>query len=131
MIKYIFLSILLVPSLLFAQEIPLQENLDVQSYIKLLLESLGGFKGASSLAVVMVFIQIIMHSLRLPYFQSKLPPMVGKHKFLMIYFLSIVSGILALRIQGVDWMASLFHSNTLAAYQVFMHQAIKQAKEKT
>lgn len=112
-------------------QVPLEQNIDLQNYFKLLVESLGGVQGASTMAILAIVIQLLMATLRLDVLQSKLPPIVGKYKFIFIYALSMVSGILALRMQGLDLMASLFHSNTLAAYQVFMHQAVKQISEKS
>lgn len=104
-------------------------NISVNEYFLLLMQSVGGSKGASGLAIAAVIVQIIMYSLRLEAIQSKIPKLLGKHKFLLIYALSLVSGIMSLRLQGVDLMAALLHSNTLAAYQVLAHQAFKQLKE--
>lgn len=104
-------------------------NLKIDEYLPLLLNSLGGIKGASGLAVAATIVQVVMYSLRLDMVQKRLPKLLGKHKLILIYALSLVSGVLSLRLQGIDLMASLLHSNTLAAYQVLAHQAFKQLKE--
>jgi membrane associated rhomboid family serine protease len=130
MIKFIFISILILPAISLCQSENLEENINLQNYLKLLFDSLGGIKGASTLATIAIIVQILMQTLRLNCIQTKLPKILGKHKFLIVYLLSTISGILALKLQGIDWLSSLLHSNTLAAYQVLIHQAIKQLKEK-
>lgn len=91
-----------------------------------LLASLGGLKGASFVAIAVVVVQGIMLLLR-----SKLGEMAGKYRLLIVYLLSVVGGVLALRIAGVDLGAALLHTQTLAALQVLVNQVIKQFFQKT
>lgn len=128
--KIIFITTLLLPIISLAQSTNLEQTIDLENYLQFLIQSLGGLKGASSLASIAIITQIIMQTLRLPFVQSKLPPLMGKHKFTIIYLLSTITGILTLKIQGLGWLTSLIHSNTLAAYQILIHQAFKQFKEK-
>lgn len=130
----IFLSLIILAPFALAEEIiegAVHQSVNLEGYFKLLIDSLGGLKGASSLAIIAAVIQILMATLNLDVLQTKLPKIVGKYKFLFIYFLTCVSAVIALRMQGLDLLTALFHSNTLAAYQVFMHQAVKQMNEKS
>lgn len=86
-----------------------------------LLESLGGLKGASAMGIAAVVVQAIML-----FFRSSLGDFAGKYRLLLVYFLSLVSGVLSLKLAGIDFGAAVLHSNTLAAAQVFLNQAVKQ-----
>jgi len=104
--------------------------INVENYLRLLIDSMGGLKGASTLGIIAVVVQILMATLKLDVLQDKLPKLVGKYKFLFVYALTSISAVVALRMQGIDMLSALLHSNTLATYQVFMHQAMKQFSEK-
>lgn len=91
-----------------------------------LIAALGGLKGASALAIAAVVVQAIMLLLR-----SKLGEVAGKYRLLAVYLLSVVAGVVSLRIAGVDLGAALVHTQTLAAFQVFLNQVLKQFFEKT
>lgn len=75
----------------------------------------------SSLAIVGALVQLVMLLLK-----TKLGEMAGKWRLISVSLLSVVGGVLALKVQGVDWAQSLTHASTLAAFQVFMHQVYKQ-----
>lgn len=86
-----------------------------------LLASLGGLKGAGVLGIVAIVVQGLMLAAR-----QFLVNVAGKWKFALVSGLSLVGGILALKLTGIDWVAALMHSSTLAAAQVFLHQMILQ-----
>lgn len=90
-----------------------------------LLAALGGLKGASAVAIAVVVVQGLMLLLR-----TSLGEMAGKWRLLIVYLLSIVSVVLALKVSGVDLGAALVHANTLAALQVFLNQVFKQFFQK-
>lgn len=89
--------------------------------IQALLVALGGLKGASALAIVAVVVQGLML-----FFKTKLASFAGKFQLLVVMFLSLLGGVFALKMSGVDWGAAIIHSQTLAALQVFLHQIFKQ-----
>lgn len=125
-------SVLMLPIFGLAQEViqpvvDLAQPLQIQDFLQLLISSMGGVKGASSLAIVGVVIQCLMGFIRLS-FSDKF---FGKiNKMVVIYGLSVVGGVIALMSQGISLQAALIHANSLAAYQVFLHQAIKQYADK-
>lgn len=89
--------------------------------LKALFNSIGGLKGAGAMGIVILLIQGLML-----FFRSKLADFAGKWRLSIVYGLSMVLGILALHVAGVDWLTALLHSNTIAAAQVFGHQAYDQ-----
>jgi hypothetical protein len=90
-----------------------------------LVESLGGLKGAGTLAIVAFLVQLIMLLLR-----TQLGEFAGRWRLLAVLGLTMVGGVLGLKMQGMEWVAALMHSTTLAAAQVFGHQAFKQFAKK-
>jgi hypothetical protein len=91
-----------------------------------LLNALGGLKGLGGLAIAAVAVQGAMLLLR-----TSAGELLGKYRLLAVYGLSIVSGVIALKIAGVELGAALVHANTLAAFQVFLNQVFKQFFQKT
>lgn len=91
-----------------------------------LVASLGGLKGASALAIAAVVVQALMLALR-----SSLGEVAGKFRLLAVYLLSVVVGVITLRVAGVDLGAALVHTQTLAALQVLANQVFKQFFVKT
>ena len=121
------LGILLMPVLAFSSvPVDLSQEVPVQDFLAFLIQSMGGMKGASTLAVVAIILQGALILFR----TSLLDKFSGKYKLLIVYALSLVGGIVALMTQGIDFNAALIHSNSLAAYQVFFHQVIKHVAEK-
>lgn len=90
-----------------------------------LLQSVGGLKGASALAIAVVAVQAL-----LLFFRSSFAKFSGASQLLIVNALTLVAGVLALKVSGgVEWSAALLHSQTLAALQVFFHQVLKQVKK--
>lgn len=90
-----------------------------------LIESLGGLKGASTLAIIAFIVQLLMLLLR-----TQLGAFAGKWRLVVVLGLTMVGGVIALKMQGMEWVAAILHSSTLAAAQVFGHQMFKQFYEK-
>jgi len=99
----------------------LTQTVEVQDFLKFLVESLGGVKGASSLAIIALVVQAVLLLVRMKFADK----VTKGYKLIIVYSLSMIGGILALMSQGVDLQTALFHANSLAAYQVLFHQAIK------
>lgn len=113
----------LIPVFLFAaEEMP---EVPVVEFIMAVISAIGGLKGATALAVAAAVVQLMMMFLKTP-----LAMFAAKYKLVAVYGLSIVSGIIALRIAGVALPAALVDASTLAAVQVFLHQIYKQFIEK-
>ncbi len=102
-------------------------DLDTAVFINALGKSIGSVKGASSLLLVMLITQLLML-----FFRTPLGSFAGKWKFLIIYGMSLVGGVVALKINvdGMEWLTALLHANTLATFQIFAHQAKKQFWDK-
>lgn len=105
----------------FAQELGEPSAQELMNF----LAALGGIKGASSLAIAALAVQGLMLL-----FRSSVGNFIGKYKLLTVLGLSLVSGILALKLNGVDIGAALVHSTTMASFQVFLNQLYKQFFEK-
>ncbi len=89
-----------------------------------LIKILGGLKGAGALTIALACVQAIMLVFRTEKFSS----WSGKWRLTVVSFLSIVAGVLASRISGVDWIASLLNGSVLAAASVFGNQVFQQFK---
>lgn len=53
----------------------------------------------------------------------------GKWKLTLVCILSLIGGIISLRIDGLSWPACVVHSTTLGGMQVFFHQVWKRFRE--
>lgn len=104
-----------------------KEVLDTTLFLKALMESIGSFKGASTLMMVALVLQLLML-----FFRTQLAAFAGKWKLLVVYGLSLFGGVLALKatVPGMEWLAAFLHSNSLAAMQVLAHQVKKQFWDK-
>lgn len=105
----------------FGQEIVEPSAQEIMNF----LAALGGVKGASSLAIAALVVQGLMLL-----FRSSVGNFIGKYKLLTVLGLSLVSGVIALKLNGVDIGAAIVHSSTMASFQVFLNQLYKQFFEK-
>lgn len=111
----------------FAQDVVVP----TQEFIMFLLQSLGGIKGASTLAIVGVVLQILFQFLHTPLFGSVFKKIDSSDKLLVILFLSMASGVVSLMLSsGLSFVAALLHSTTLTAFSVFANQLYKKFVEK-
>ena len=104
----------------------LPADLDSGEALELLIKSLGGMKGAGALGIAYVITQGLML-----FFRTKLADFTGKWKLLIVAGLSVVVGVMALKMSGLGWLASLVHGSTLAAASVFGNQLFKQFRKET
>ena len=109
--------------LAFAQAVDPAVSYD--EFFAFLMKSLGGFKGAGALGTVALVVQLLMKL-----FQTQAGELLGKYKLLAVLGLTLVGGVITLKLTGVSWGASLLHSATLAAAQVLIHQLYKQFLDK-
>lgn len=98
-------------------------DLDTAAFLNALGKSIGSVKGASALLLVVIISQLLML-----FFRTPLGSFAGKWKLLIIYGMSLLGGVVALKVSvdGIGWLAALLHANTLGALQVLAHQAKKQ-----
>jgi hypothetical protein len=121
--------VFLIPLMLFAQDlvVPVSSNED---FIGLLLQSLGGLKGASSLAIAGIVVQLLMKFVGTPW-ADKLFANAGPWKLIIVALLSYLSGVVGLMASaGLSFGAAALHSSVLAAFMVFLNQVYKQFIEK-
>lgn len=90
-----------------------------------LAESMNGLAGGGTLAVVAFAIQLLLFL-----FSGPLSSLAGIYKMLIVTGLNLVAGVIALRMQGVEWIPALAHSQVLAMAQVFIHQLLTQVAKK-
>ena len=77
----------------------------------------------SVLAIVAAVVQVVMLVLR-----TKLGEHAGKLRIVLVSLMSVVGGVLALKVKGMEWGSALVHSSVLAAAQVFMYDLYKYLK---
>lgn len=92
-------------------------------FLMSLWASIGSIKGLSAMGIVVVVVQVIMAASQTSFVESHVP---GKIRLVIVYGLSLILGVLSLHVAGVDWVAALLHSNTLAAFQVLAQNVYKQ-----
>lgn len=125
-----FATMCFVPSALFGQDLSAVADTpatmgDWQAFIA----ALGGVKGLGGLGFVALLVQGVMLSLRSGYL-----PVSGRQKILVVSLLSLVGGVVALKMSGLGWSSAILHSTTLAAIQVFLSELNKymfKPEEKT
>lgn len=77
----------------------------------------------SVLAIVAAVVQVVMLVLR-----TKLGEHAGKLRLVLVSLMTVVGGVLALKVKGMEWGSALVHSSVLAAAQVFMYDLYKYLK---
>lgn len=108
-----------------ADTLPEVSNDDLFS---LLMTSLGGLKGAGTLAIAFVVSKLLLFFILSPLFQSIFPKLEnGGVKLLIALGVNLVVGVLGLMVNTkLDLGMALLHSSTLALASVFANQAYKQ-----
>lgn len=124
--KYLLLAIALFGALFgvlcFGQEsVPMPP----QDFLLLLIQSIGGLKGASALVIAGTITQLLIKALSLSFVDGWFTKIAGAGKLIIVYGLTLVSGVLALMMTGVSLGAALVHSTTLSALMVFMNEIYK------
>ena len=112
----------------FAQDIV--APIPTVDFLSFLVTSLGGVKGASALAIAGIVSKVLLSFVGSELFDKWFKGLEGGVKLFISLALSFVSGLIALKMSGVDWAAALVHSSTLSAFVVLSNQAYKQWFEK-
>lgn len=114
--------------LAFAQEVTPISNED---FISALLQSLGGIKGASVLAIVGLVVQLIMKFIGTPWADSLLKNS-GQWKLTLVLLLSYVGGVVTLMATtGVPFGTAVLHASVMSSLMVLINQIYKQFFVKT
>lgn len=113
----------------YAQDviIPVVTN---DEFISQLFLSLGGLKGATSLAIAGVIVKLILQFASTEMFGKIFKNLSGGVKLTIVLGLSLASGVIALMLSGVPLVTALLHSSTLSAFVVLSNQVYKQYIEK-
>lgn len=109
------------------QTIPVVTN---EAFFKLLIESIGGAKGATGLVIAGIVVKLILSFFSTEMAGQIFKKLSGGVKLTIVLFLSLASGVIALMISGVPLMTALLHSSTLSAFVVLSNQVYKQYFEK-
>lgn len=117
-----FLPVLLfalfsLPIMVLAQDTPpVDPN---QDFIALLIQSIGGLKGMSTLAIVGLAVQLLIKLSSTTWIKLE-----GSVKLLIVSGLGIVGGVVALMLppNGLTFGAAMVHSLTLTSLMVFLNQ---------
>lgn len=117
---------LMFPLMSYAQDL----QISTDEFLMYLLQSLGGFKGASSLVVAGLIVQIFIKFLNSDLSGKIFAGFKGFWKLAIVSFLSVVSGVISLMLNGVSLGAALLHSSTLAAIMVLLNQFVQQYQKK-
>lgn len=129
-----FLVLLFIPMFASAQDLgPVQDvYTTLPDFLGDLINSVGGMKGASAMAIAFAVVKLLMKAMGLPFVQNLFSgdAVKGQWKITIVIVLSLISGVLGLVVSGVDLGAALVHSTTLAAYSVLFNQLYKQFVEK-
>lgn len=81
----------------------------------------SAMQGPKGLALALVLVQGIMLMLR-----GQLGEKAGKWRYLAVALVSLVVAILGVLVSGQPWSALVNDAATIAAFSVFLHQALLQ-----
>lgn len=94
-------------------------------FIALLVESIGGTKGAGVLAAVGIWVKVVIAFLNTELMGKFFSGLKGSIKLLIVSILTMVSGVISLKLTGVSWSGALIHSATLTAFVTLSHDVYK------
>lgn len=123
-----FVAMLSLAGIVFAQDVIVP--VPTTDFLQSLLSSIGGLKGASALAIAGVVSKLLLMFMGTDLFNQWFKNLDGGVKLVIALALSFISGLIALRMSGIDWGAALIHSSTLSAFVVLSNQVYKQWFEK-
>lgn len=119
----IFVSLWAATSIAFSQ---VSDHLDIPEFqLPQLLARLRNKSGLQLLTYVAITVQILLLAGR-----AFLQKVAGIYRVLIMNALTLVGGIIFLRLQGMDWISAALHSQTTAMAQVYFHQFFKQTLKK-
>ncbi len=134
-------SLFLYPLSLLAQTIAtatpaplpnLPPEVSTTEFLQLLIQSLGGLKGAGTLTIVALVVQLIIKFMSSELAGKVFKTMSAIQKIAIVTGLTVVGGVLALMLPptSLSLGAALVHSTTLTAAMVFANEIYKGFIEK-
>ena len=109
----------------------LDTPMESSAFFELLIKSLGGLKGASTLAIVGIVVKLLVAFANSELFGKVFKNLTGAWKITIILFLSLVGGVVSLMtVNGLEFAAALVHSTTMGSFLVLTNQLYKQFFEK-
>lgn len=119
---FLFSAVVMAVDVLPPSALPVSEV----DFAKHLFSGLGT-EQMTGLALLGMVIQIIQLGLRVPFFEKHFGRFaIGKYRLVAVLGLSWVGGVIYLMSTGLEFVPSLLHSNSVAAWQVLFHQGYKQ-----
>jgi len=114
----------------YAQEVA--SAVSNEDFLKLLIESIGGAKGASTLGILFLVVKLVLAFFDTPLYEqlfgSKLK---GPMKLTIVLGLSFLSSLLTqVYLNNLSWGAAIIHSGTFSMLVAFSNQIYKQYIEK-
>lgn len=110
----------------FAQLDPGLEIVANEDFLKFLIASIGGTPGAGAMGTVLLVVQLVVMFLKTPASGEVFKSLSGLAKYILIMVLSIVGGVIALKIQGLDLLSAIMHSSVLGLVSIGINQGLKQ-----
>jgi len=102
------------------------EVIQNEVFLKALVESIGGLKGASTLVVVAGVVQLLIKFLKTPWAGFLFKNVKGSVKLALVAGLTLIGGVSGLMlVEGLSFAAAAIHSTSLTALTVFLHQIYK------
>ena len=96
------------------------------SFIQNLLALVGGYKGMATGALVLAVVQLLIMFLKTDFAGKIFTKLTGQVKLLVVTFLTIVAGYLALTISGKPMGEAIVATLALPMVQEFLYQVYKQ-----
>lgn len=134
---FLVFSLLAMSSFAFADGDP-TAIISGDQFLGMFLQSIGGMGGLKGMALAVAVVQVVMKflqsdiavSLLSKFLPAKDGALAGHVRISIVCVLSVATGLLALKLQGLGWTSALLHSTTLAALQIAANQIYKQFSEK-
>lgn len=96
------------------------------SFIQNLIALVGGYKGMATAALVLAVVQLLIMFLKTDFAGKIFTKLTGQVKLLVVTFLTIVAGYMALTISGKPMGEAIVATLALPMVQEFLYQVYKQ-----
>lgn len=128
----LWVAILAFPVIVIAQVVGLPVPVTNEDFFQSAIAAFQSVKGAPTLVIVGVLIQLLLKFMSTPLFDSWFKNLSPQSKLTIILGLTIPGGLISLvTVDGLSWGAALVNSTMLAAYSVFANQLYGKYLKKT
>lgn len=97
-----------------------------ESFFASVSNAIGQMKGATTLGIVAILVQLIIQFLKTSYANHIFRKVSGEAKLSIVLGLTVVGTVIPLVGQGMEWAAALTSGAALSATMVFFNQIWKQ-----